>query len=146
MPRWFPVGSSEKHRCWCLFSFYVFTYVCSLPWCLAMVVTISRQDCLRMKSPCLYQIWWGDLGYVWQGWSTKKAYILEITFDSDILIYNRRYWKTCTVKPVCNDNLHEKNYCLWFIQQCVLMKTAGTNSLLLTISAFWSSSRWTLAT
>ena len=47
-----------------------------------------------------------------------------------------------TVKPVCNDHLDNKIYCLWFIQQCVLMKTAGTNLLLLTISAFWSSSRW----
>ena len=51
-----------------------------------------------------------------------------------------------TVKLVCNDHLHNKIYCLWFIQQCVLMKTACTNLLLLTISAFWSSSRWPLVT
>ena len=52
----------------------------------------------------------------------------------------------CTVKPVCYDHLHNQIYCLWFIQQCVLMKIAGTNVLLLTISAIWSSSRWPLAT
>ena len=50
-----------------------------------------------------------------------------------------------TVKPVCNDHLYNKIYYLWFIQYCVLMKTEGTNLLLLTISAFWSSSRWPLA-
>ena len=47
-----------------------------------------------------------------------------------------------TVKPVCNDQLYNIIYYLWFIQLCVLMKTEGTNLLLLTISAFWSSSRW----
>ena len=41
-----------------------------------------------------------------------------------------------TVKPVCSDHLYNKIYYLWFIQQCVLMKTVGTNLLLLTISAF----------
>ena len=51
-----------------------------------------------------------------------------------------------TVKPVYNDHLYNKIYCLWFIQSRVLMKTEGTNLLLLTISAFWSSSRWPLAT
>ena len=51
-----------------------------------------------------------------------------------------------TVKPVCNDHLYNKIYYLWFIQQCVLMKTESTNLLLLTLSAFWSSSRWPLAT
>ena len=30
---------------------------------------------------------------------------------------------------------------LWFIQECVLMKTEDANLLLLTISAFWGSSR-----
>ena len=55
-------------------------------------------------------------------------------------------WYHAIVKPVCNDHLHNKIYCPWFIQQCVLMKTVGTNSLFLTISAFWSSSRWPLAT
>ena len=51
-----------------------------------------------------------------------------------------------TVKPVCNDHLYNKIYYLWFNQLCVLMKTEGTNLLLLTMSAFWSSSRWPLAT
>ena len=51
-----------------------------------------------------------------------------------------------TVKPVCNDHLYNKIHYLWFIQECVLMKTEGTNLLLLTISAFWSSSRWPMAT
>ena len=51
-----------------------------------------------------------------------------------------------TVKPVCNDHLYNKAYYLWFIQYCVWLKTKGTNLLLLTISAFWSSSRWPLAT
>ena len=44
-----------------------------------------------------------------------------------------------TVKPVCNDHHYNKIY-------YVLMKTEGTNLLLLTISAFWSSSRWPWAT
>ena len=51
-----------------------------------------------------------------------------------------------TVKPVYNDHLYNKIYYLWFIQKSVLMKTECTNLLLLTISAFWSSSRWPLAT
>ena len=51
-----------------------------------------------------------------------------------------------TVKPVCNDHLYDKIYYVCFIQQCVLMKTEGNKLLLLTISAFWSSSRWPLAT
>ena len=51
-----------------------------------------------------------------------------------------------TVKPVCNDHLYNKIHNLWFIQECVLMKTGGTNLLLLTIYAFWGSSRWPLAT
>ena len=51
-----------------------------------------------------------------------------------------------TVKPVYNDHLYNKMYYLWFIQLSVLMKTECTNLLLLTISAFWSSSRWPLAT
>ena len=50
------------------------------------------------------------------------------------------------VKLVCNDHLYDKIHYLWFIQQCVLMKTEGTNLLLLIFSAFWSSSRWPLAT
>ena len=43
-----------------------------------------------------------------------------------------------TVKPVCNDHLPNKMYYLCFIE--------GTNLFLPTISAFWSSSRWPLAT
>ena len=53
---------------------------------------------------------------------------------------------TGTVKPVCNDHLYNKIYYLCLIQWYVLMKTEGTNLLVLTISAFWSSSRWPLAT
>ena len=49
------------------------------------------------------------------------------------------------MKPVCNDHLYYEIYYLWFNQWCVLMKTGGTNLLLLTISACWSSSRWPLA-
>ena len=51
-----------------------------------------------------------------------------------------------TVKPVCNDHLYNKIDYLSFIQSCVLMNIEGTNLLVLTISAFWSSSRWPLAT
>ena len=51
-----------------------------------------------------------------------------------------------TVKPVYNNHLYNKIYYLWFIPYSVLMKTESTNLLLLTISAFWSSSRWPLAT
>ena len=51
-----------------------------------------------------------------------------------------------TVKPVYNDHLYSKIYYLWLFQQCVFMKTESTNLLLLTISAFWSSSRWPMAT
>ena len=47
-----------------------------------------------------------------------------------------------TVKPVCNDHLYDKIYYLWFIQWCVLVMTEGTILLVLTTSAFWSSSRW----
>ena len=55
---------------------------------------------------------------------------MELTVNSD------------TVKPVCYDHLYNKMHYLWFIQECVLMKTEDTNVRLLTISAFWSSSRW----
>ena len=60
-------------------------------------------------------------------------------YSFNIVCYN-------TVKPIWNDHLNNKIYYLWFIQQHVLMKTEGTNLLLLTISAFWSSFRWPLAT
>ena len=61
---------------------------------------------------------------------------------------NKLIWRphNDTVKPVCNDHLYNKMYYLWFIQSCVLVKTEGTNLLVLTISAFCSSSRWPLAT
>ena len=51
-----------------------------------------------------------------------------------------------TAKPVCNDHLYNKFNYLWFIQKCVLMKIEGNNLLVLAMSAFWSSSRWPLAT
>ena len=44
-----------------------------------------------------------------------------------------------TVKIVCNDHLYINIYYLWFIQYCVLMKTEGTNLLVITISAFWAT-------
>ena len=59
------------------------------------------------------------------------------------LVLNRQQ---VTVKPVCNDHLYNKIYYLWFIQLCALMMTEGVNLLMLTISAFWSPSRWPLAT
>ena len=49
------------------------------------------------------------------------------------------------LKPVCNDHLYDKIYYLWFIHLCVLVMTEVTNLLGLTLSAFWSSSRWPLA-
>ena len=49
-----------------------------------------------------------------------------------------------TVKPVCN--LYNEIYHLWVIQWCILMMIECTNLLGLTISAFWSSSTWPLAT
>ena len=63
----------------------------------------------------------------------------------------KRFVKTsfsydATMKPVNNDHLYDKIFPLWYIQWCVLMRTEGTNLLLLTISAFWSSSRWPLVT
>ena len=45
-----------------------------------------------------------------------------------------------------NERLYDEIYFLWFIHKCVLIKTEGTKLLLLTIPAFWSSSRWPLAT
>ena len=39
---------------------------------------------------------------------------------------------------VTTTSLYNNIYFLWFIQQCVLMKTEGTNLFLITISAFWS--------
>ena len=61
---------------------------------------------------------------------------------------NHDNWTTNkdTVKPFCNDHLYNKLCYLWFIHYCVLMKTEGTNSLLVTISASWGSSKWPLAT
>ena len=34
------------------------------------------------------------------------------------------------MKPVCNDNLYNEIYHLWFIKLCVLMMTEGANLLL----------------
>ena len=80
-----------------------------------------------------------------------KMFLSLVSVETDYqVVYSRKSYcqstEAGTVKPVYNDHLYNKIYCLWFIQQCVLMKTEGTNSLLLTISAFWSSSRWPLAT
>ena len=55
-------------------------------------------------------------------------------------------FKHTTVKPVSNDHLYDNIYYLRFIQWSVLMKTEGTNLLLVTISAYWSSSTWPMAT
>ena len=74
-------------------------------------------------------------------WNIPRSCILKTAQNSQCPLLPR-----CTVKPVCNDHLYNKFYYLWFIQQCVLIKTEGTNLLVLTISAFWSSSRWPLAT
>ena len=69
-----------------------------------------------------------------------------------MIFKSRRPWRRAargnfnTVKSVCNDHLYNKSYYLWFIQKYVLMITEGTKLLVLTISAFWSSSRWPLAT
>ena len=46
------------------------------------------------------------------------------------------HWRIYTVKPVCNDHLYNKIDYMWFIQQCVLMKTEGINLPLLITSAF----------
>ena len=54
---------------------------------------------------------------------------MELTVNSD------------TVKPVCNDHLYNKMHYLWFIQECVLMKTEDTNVRLLTIGGPWPP-RW----
>ena len=69
-----------------------------------------------------------------------------MSWNVDFAIYFQLKDITYTVKPVCNDHLYDKIYYLWFIQLCVLMKSDGTNLLLLTISAFWSSSMWPLVT
>ena len=47
-----------------------------------------------------------------------------------------------TVKPVSNDHLCNKIYGLCLFSNVFLVKTGGSNFLFLTISAFWSSSRW----
>ena len=69
-----------------------------------------------------------------------------MSWNVDFAIYFQLKNITYTVKPVRNDHLYNKIYYLWFIQLCVLMKSDGTNLLLLTISAFWSSSMWPLVT
>ena len=75
------------------------------------------------KSALVQVMAWAETAYLKLRWSNSMTY---------------------TVKPVCNDHLYNKIYFLWFIQQCVSMKTEDTNLLLLTMSAFWSSSRWPL--
>ena len=75
------------------------------------------------------------------------SFLPEITASGNkVHILSYKKYMPNTVKPVCNDHLYNKIYYLWFIQQCVSMKTEDTNLLLLTMSAFWSSSRWPLAT
>ena len=85
------------------------------------------------------------------GWlTTSPAYWCAFSkFILNVLVFE--FWYTgeyflCTVNPVCNDHFYNYIHYQRFIQQCVLMKTEGINLLLLTISAFWSSSRWPLAT
>ena len=91
--------------------------------------------------------------YLKHVWDTNFLGIPYISLIFSQTIYSSRNLKllavwndVTTVKPVCNDHLSNKIYYLWFIQKCVLMKIEGTNLLLLTISAFWSSSptRWAL--
>ena len=75
---------------------------------------------------------------------------LEITAAGWQMINN---WQLRSPRPIVSlqwnlsvTTTSNKIYYLWFIQWCVLMKTEGTNLPLLTISAFWSSSRWPRAT
>ena len=76
------------------------------------------------------------------GIGLKKLFSVSVE-DDDARLQNEI---NTTVKPVCNDHLCDKIYYLWYFQYCVLIKTEGTNLLLLAISALWSSSRWPLAT
>ena len=81
-----------------------------------------------------------------------RAGVFSLTISSVAMFHTCSWVSTSlwqilhTVKPVCNDHPYKTIYYLWLIQQCVLMKTESTNLLLLTMSAFWSSSRWSLAT
>ena len=78
--------------------------------------------------------------------STNSFTIQWFNRTSKSTLSNQTKFLSFTVKPVYNDHLYNKIYYLSFIQQCVSMKTENTNLLLLTMSAFWSSSRWPLAT
>ena len=79
-------------------------------------------------------------------WERDMGCILWVWNLMYVLLLHFYKWYHHTVKPACNDHLSDKINYLRFIHWCVLMKTEGTNRLLLTISAFWSSSRWPLAT
>ena len=70
----------------------------------------------------------------------KKICEFQTTTDVELYFFYN------TVKPGWNDHLYDKIQYLWLIQWCVLMKNEGTNLLLITISAFWSSSMWPLTT
>ena len=75
-----------------------------------------------------------------------KVALPGLSVISMVIAFQQRHMKAVafqftTVKPVYNDHLYNKIYPPWFIQWCVLMKTEGTNLLLLTISALWSSRR-----
>ena len=91
--------------------------------------------------------------YLNQWWPSLLTHICVIQLEwvnghplNPLVAAERLKSNQSTVKPVCNDHLYNKIYFLWFIQKCALMKTEGTNLLFITISAFWSSSRWPLAT
>ena len=102
--------------------------------------------CRQATSHYLNQCWPRSLspyGVTRPEWVNSTC--LKSVYPSKLLQIHQQE-ELYTVKPVCNDHLYNKIYYLLFIQQCVLMKTEGTNLLLLTISAFWSPSRWPLAT
>ena len=101
----------------------------------------------KYVSPCLDVLGVPDqrTAYVKRQARPRWTYVRTSSVTPDLVIASKAI-SFNTVKPVCNDHLYNKIYFLWFIQQCVLMKTEGTNLLLITISAFWSSSRWPLAT
>ena len=93
-----------------------------------------RDIAFRILSCNGFSNWTNNHISLWMGFLCKETPFIKTKIN--------RY----TVKPVCNDHLYNKILYLWSIQWCVLMKTEGTNLLLLIISAFWSSSRWPLAT
>ena len=79
-------------------------------------------------------------------WQNTATSLCHFVLTLKLLSSDQSHILRNTVKPVYNDHLYNKIYSLWFIQECVSMRTEGTNLLLLTMSAFWSSSRWPLAT